>query len=259
MRAAPQRRDGAPRGDGAFRDQLAARRRATERSCGRPAGCWRRGRSARLGIPYWTAASAAISQFARWPEKMIIRRPAATARSRWSRPRVSTRPPGSKTRMLRRCGYSAATRPRLSHMPADDALGLGLRSSGKARREIEPGAFGDAETGADAARQRAAERRGAIERQAARSTAKNSAAARPGLQALIGGGPRVACGRRCCVAGLAQVRSALGRSARRSSDTPVEADRHDQRRRSSRQRISTSSTSIPARLRAAARHNPLPS
>src|SRR6202022_3931040 len=59
-----------------------------------------------------------ISQLAIWPEKKIIRRPAATVRSTCSKPRVSTGPPGSKTLIFRRCGYSATTRPRLSHMPA---------------------------------------------------------------------------------------------------------------------------------------------
>ena len=57
---------------------------------------------------------------------MIIRRPAATARSTCSKPRVSTTPPGSKTRMFRRCGYSAATRPRLSLRADDNARDLGL-------------------------------------------------------------------------------------------------------------------------------------
>src|SRR5215469_3732234 len=48
---------------------------------------------------------------------MIMRRPAATAWSICPIPRVSTRPHGSKTRISCKCGYSAATRPRLFHMP----------------------------------------------------------------------------------------------------------------------------------------------
>jgi hypothetical protein len=64
---------------------------------------------------------------------MIIRRPAATARSTCSKPRVSTRPPGSKTRIFAKCGYSAATRPRLSHMPTMTRAISVSESSGKAR------------------------------------------------------------------------------------------------------------------------------
>jgi len=78
-------------------------------------------------------ASVAISQLAICPEKTIIRRPVATARSTCSKPRVSTRPPGSKTRIFPKCEYSAATRPRLSHIPAATRAISVLESSGKAR------------------------------------------------------------------------------------------------------------------------------
>ena len=62
-----------------------------------------------------------------------MRRPALTARSTCSRPWVSTRPPGSKTRIFRRCGYSAARRPRLSHMLPMTPSISGSESPGKAR------------------------------------------------------------------------------------------------------------------------------
>ena len=78
-------------------------------------------------------ASIAISQLAICPEKTIIRRPVATARSTCSKPCVSMRPPASKTRIFRKCGYSAATRPRLSHMPATTRPISVPESSGKAR------------------------------------------------------------------------------------------------------------------------------
>src|SRR6516162_2274121 len=84
-------------------------------------------------IPCWMPASIAISQLAICPEKTIIRRPAATARSTCSKPRVSTRPPGWKTRIFAKCGYSAATRPRLSHIPAAMRAISASESSGKAR------------------------------------------------------------------------------------------------------------------------------
>jgi len=62
-----------------------------------------------------------------------MRRPALTARSTCSRPCVSTRPPGSKTRIFRRCGYSAARRPRFSHMlPMIPSISYS-ESPGKAR------------------------------------------------------------------------------------------------------------------------------
>ena len=62
-----------------------------------------------------------------------MRRPALIARSTCSRPCVSTRPPGSKTRIFRRCGYSAARRPRLSHMLPMTPSISGSESPGKAR------------------------------------------------------------------------------------------------------------------------------
>ena len=62
-----------------------------------------------------------------------MRRPAATARSMCSKPCVSTRPPGSNMRIPRRCGYSAATRPRLSHMPAMMCAISASESPGNAR------------------------------------------------------------------------------------------------------------------------------
>ena len=62
-----------------------------------------------------------------------MRRPALTARSTCSRPCVSTRPPGSKTRIFRRCGYSAARRPRLSHMLPMTPSISDSESPGKAR------------------------------------------------------------------------------------------------------------------------------
>src|SRR4051812_33895714 len=77
-----------------------------------------------------------ISQLAICPEKTIIRRPAATARSTCSKPCVSTRPPRSNTLILRRCGYSAATRPRLSHMPVTIRSISASESSGKARLRL---------------------------------------------------------------------------------------------------------------------------
>src|SRR5712692_2869572 len=94
-------------------------------------------------MPYCPAASAAISQFPRCPPKMIAGCPAAMARSRWSRPTVSTGPSGANTLICRRCGYSAATRPRLSHMPrtmlstcGGDSLGSAARRLRRARSEI---------------------------------------------------------------------------------------------------------------------------
>src|SRR5438552_2075496 len=89
-----------------------------------------------MSSPYWAAASPAISQLAMWPPNRITRRPAASARSRCSMPRVSTRLPGSNTRICRRCGYSAATRPRLSHMPRTIASIRGSDISGKAARRL---------------------------------------------------------------------------------------------------------------------------
>ena len=80
MPAAPQRRHRAARGDRAFGDQLAAGRRAAAPSCGRPAGCWRRGRSARRRCPYCAGGQRGdlpIAEMRR--ENMIDRRPAATA------------------------------------------------------------------------------------------------------------------------------------------------------------------------------------
>ena len=68
-------------------------------------------------------------------------------------------------RIRRRCGYSAATRPRLSHMPAMMSCDPGFRKLGQRAADVEPGAFGDAEPGADRARQCAADRRRPIDRQ----------------------------------------------------------------------------------------------
>src|ERR1700676_699692 len=100
-------------------------------------------------MPYCPAASAAISQLPRCPPKTITGRPAASARSRCSRPAISVGPlrrretPGGNTRIRRRCGYSAATRPRLSHMPrttlstrVDDSSGNAARRLFRARRDI---------------------------------------------------------------------------------------------------------------------------
>src|SRR6266851_3375061 len=87
-------------------------------------------------MPYCPAASAAISQFPRCPPKRIAGCPAAMARSRWSRPTVSTGPPGANTLICRRCGYSAATRPRLSHMPRTMLSTCGGESSGSAARKL---------------------------------------------------------------------------------------------------------------------------
>ena len=106
-----------------------------------------------------------ISQLAIWPEKTISRRLAATARSTYSKPRVSTRPPGSKTHIFRRCGYSAATRPRLLHMlPVRSAISVS-ESSGKARRVLRRACLEAPKKGADATRQRAADGGSAVERQ----------------------------------------------------------------------------------------------
>src|SRR5437763_3677547 len=62
--------------------------------------------------------------------------PAASARSRCSIPSVSTRPSGGNTRICRKCGYSAATRPRLPHMPRTIASIRAAESSGKAARKL---------------------------------------------------------------------------------------------------------------------------
>src|SRR5579885_968226 len=92
--------------------------------------------------PYCREASGPSSQFARWPEKTIMRRP-ARARSKCSKPTGSTGPPGANTSMPRRCGYSAATRPRLSHMPRTmrsispgDRAGKAKARLRRARREM---------------------------------------------------------------------------------------------------------------------------
>ena len=96
---------------------------------------------------------------------MIIRRPRATARSMFSKPCVSTRPAGSKMRILRRCGYSAATRAEIIPHRGDDARNLGFGQRGQGAGKVEPGAFGDAEPRTDGARQGAAHRRRPVERQ----------------------------------------------------------------------------------------------
>ena len=127
-----------------------------------------------------------------------MRRPAATARSICSRPCVSTRPPGSKTRIFRRCGYSAATRPRLSHMPARTSATSVCGKLGQGAGDVEPGAFGNAEPRADRPCQRAADGRGPIERQQperAKAQRRSPALQPVGKRHAVAGRPNIE--RRC--------------------------------------------------------------
>ena len=103
----------------------------------------------------------------------------------------STRPSAAKTRMPRRCGYSAATRPRLSHMPRSAASRSAADSSGSAAARLLPGAPRHAEPRPDPPRQRsrrkprrhraAAPHRGEEQRGAA-------ASARSAQDTAVGGG-----------------------------------------------------------------------
>src|SRR5579863_2912180 len=90
--------------------------------------------------PACVAASVAISQLPKCAEKKIKRvvDPRASTISR--KPSTVTRPPGSYNLNLSRCGYSATTRPRLSHMSrtmraisASDRLGRARRKLSRAR------------------------------------------------------------------------------------------------------------------------------
>ena len=114
---------------------------------------------------------------------MIIRRPAATARSTCSKPCVSTRPArleDADLAQMRVFGRDPAEI--VPHASYDRRAISASESSGKARREIAPGAFGNAEARADDARQRSADRRRPVERQQSEQGEKERRP--PGLQTM---------------------------------------------------------------------------
>src|SRR5437660_1340400 len=144
MRAAAQRRDRAPRAYGALRNEFAAvaaepRDHAVDQRIV--------GGAVDLGDrdPVLDAGKHADLPIRDMAGEEDHPPPAPTARSTCSKPCVSTGPPGSKTLIFRRCGYSATTRPRLSHMPATNARDFGLGKLGKSAADVAPSMFGDAE------------------------------------------------------------------------------------------------------------------
>src|SRR5690348_6541689 len=86
--------------------------------------------------PACVAASVAISQLPKWAEKKMKRVSGRRASSASCTPSTVTRPPGPYTLNLSRCGYSATTRPRLSHMPRTMRLMSESDRSGRARRRL---------------------------------------------------------------------------------------------------------------------------
>ena len=89
-------------------------------------------------------ASIAISQLAICPEKTIIRRPAATARSTCSKPCVSTRPLGSKTRIFTKMRVFGRDTAEIVPHAGDDARDVGVRKLRKGATDVALSVFGDA-------------------------------------------------------------------------------------------------------------------
>ena len=95
-------------------------------------------------IPCWMPASIAISQLAICPEKTIIRRPAVTARSACSKPCVSTRPLGSKTRIFTKMRVFGRDTAEIVPHAGDDARDVGVRKLRKGATDVALSVFGDA-------------------------------------------------------------------------------------------------------------------
>ena len=107
------------------------------------------------------------------------------ARSRCSKPCVSTRPPGSKTRILPQMRIFGRDPAEIVPHAAVMRVDLGSESSGKARRRLRRARLVMPRRGPMVARQRAAERRRPIERQQSEQRRKREPPPKPADDAKI--------------------------------------------------------------------------
>src|SRR5215469_3241111 len=91
---------------------------------------------ASMSSPACVAANVAISQLPKWAEKKMKRVSGLRASRNSRTPSNATRLPGSYGLNLSRCGYSATTRPRLSHTPCTMRLMSESERLGRARRRL---------------------------------------------------------------------------------------------------------------------------
>ncbi len=102
---------------------------------GRTKGLFGRRAIPTRSTPSRQATIGRTSQFARWPETRMPGRTRSCTLGGAPRSITSTRSAAGAV-MRPRCGYSAALRPRLSHMPRTTASISGPGLSGKARRRL---------------------------------------------------------------------------------------------------------------------------
>ena len=123
-----------------------------------------------------------ISQLAIWPEKTIIRRPAADCPIDMLEAMRLDAPARFKDAYFPKVRVFSRDAPEIAPHAADEVRDLGLGKPGKGAADVVPSMLGNAEKGANAARQRTAHGGGAIERQELEHAEQKRCS--PGLQMI---------------------------------------------------------------------------
>ena len=123
-----------------------------------------------------------ISQLAIWPEKTIIRRPAADCPIDMLEAMRLDAPARFKDAYFPQVRVFGRDATEIAPHAADEVRDLGLGKPGKGAADVVPSMLGNAEKGANAARQRAADGGSAVERQKLEHAEKKRRS--PGLQTI---------------------------------------------------------------------------